>query len=49
MTIREVKASLVADPVLANADFNKTFILQTVASENGIGAILAQETDRGEN
>jgi len=44
----EVKARLVADPVLACPDFDKPFILQTDASDYGIGAILTQETERGE-
>jgi len=44
----EVMARLVADPVLACPDFDKPFILQTDASDYGIGAILTQETERGE-
>jgi len=44
----EVKARLVADPVLACPDFDKPFILQTDASDYGIDAILTQETERGE-
>jgi len=36
----EVKAKLVADPVLACPDFDEQFILQTDASDYGIGAIL---------
>ncbi|XP_044316728.1 uncharacterized protein LOC123037931 [Drosophila rhopaloa] len=42
----EVKARLVADPVLACPDFEKRFILQTDASDYGLGAILTQETVR---
>jgi len=45
---KEVKARLVADPVLACPDFDKPFILQTDASDYGTGAILTQETERGE-
>ncbi|XP_070068145.1 uncharacterized protein [Drosophila takahashii] len=48
MAFEEVKARLVADPVLACPDFNKTFTLQTDASDYGIGAILTQDTERGE-
>ncbi|XP_070075715.1 uncharacterized protein [Drosophila takahashii] len=48
MSFEEVKARLVADPVLACPDFNKTFTLQTDASDYGIGAILTQDTERGE-
>jgi len=48
MAFEEVKARLVADPVLACPDFDKPFILQTDASDYGIGAILTQETERGE-
>jgi len=45
---KEVKARLVADPVLACPVFDKPFILQTDASDYGIGAILTQETEQGE-
>jgi len=44
----EVKARLVADPVLVCPDLDKPFILQTDASDYGIGAIVTQETERGE-
>jgi len=48
MAFEEVKARLVADPVLACPDFSRTFILQTDASDYDIGAILTQETEMGE-
>jgi len=48
MAFEEVKARLVADPVLACPDFSTTFILQTDASDYGIGAILTQYTEKGE-
>jgi len=44
MAFEEVKARLVGDPVLACPDF----ILQTDASDYGIGAILSQDTEKGE-
>jgi len=37
----------VADPVLACPDFSRTFILQTDASDYGIGSILTQDTEKG--
>jgi len=45
MAFEEVKARLVADPVLACPDFSITFILQTDASDYVIGAILTQDTE----
>jgi len=44
MAIEEVKARLVANPVLACPDF-----LQTDASDYGIGEILSQDTEKGES
>jgi len=38
MAFKEVKGRLVADPVLACPNFSRTFILQTDASDYGIGA-----------
>ncbi|XP_041565903.1 LOW QUALITY PROTEIN: uncharacterized protein LOC121467710, partial [Drosophila elegans] len=43
-----VKARLVADPTLACPDFTKPFVLQTDASDYGLGAILTQNSDQGE-
>jgi len=48
MTFEEVKARLVADPVLACPDFSRIFILQTDASDYAIGAILTQDTEKAE-
>jgi len=44
----EVKVRLVTDPVLACPDFGRTFILKTDARDDGIGAILTQDTENGE-
>ncbi|EDW25277.1 GL27367 [Drosophila persimilis] len=43
-----VKGRLVLDPVLACANFSKKFILQTDASDYGLGSLLPQKTERGE-
>jgi len=48
MAFEELKARLVADPVLACPDFSRTFTLQTCASDYGIGATLTQDTEKGE-
>jgi len=40
MAFEEVKARLMAHPVLACPDFSRTFTLQTDASDCVIGAIL---------
>ena len=44
----ELKRRLVSTPVLKSPDFSKQFILQTDASERGIGAVLSQRTSTGE-
>jgi len=48
MAFEEVKARLVADPALACPHFSRSFILQTGESDYGIGAILTQDTEKGE-
>lgn len=40
-----LKSKLVSAPVLAYADFKKSFILEVDASHNGLGAVLSQEQD----
>lgn len=39
---RDIQQSLGKNPVLYSPDFEKSFILQTDASERGIGAVLLQ-------
>ena len=41
------KTRLCSEPILRSADFDKEFILQTDASEKGIGAVLSQYDDDG--
>lgn len=41
----QLRRILTSEPVLCHVDFNKPFILKTDASQNGIGAVLAQEYD----
>ena len=40
-----MKQALAAQPILATPDNSKEFILQTDASEQGIGAVLSQQDD----
>lgn len=43
ISFRQLKSDLVSAPVLWNPDFTLTFILQTDASDRGLGALLLQE------
>ena len=42
---RELKTLLCSNPVLQSPDLKKEFILQTDASEFGVGAVLSQLDD----
>ena len=44
---RRLKELICTGPVLVAPDYAKTFILQTDASQRGIGAVLSQEDDTG--
>ncbi len=44
---KKLKQSLVKEPILRMPDFSRRFIVQTDASESGVGAALIQEFDDG--
>jgi hypothetical protein len=43
----KLKGEICKDSVLKNPDFNRKFILQTDASQIGMGAVLQQEFEDG--
>ncbi len=48
-SFQELKKALTNAPVLAFPDYFAPFVLYTDASATGIGAVLMQQNDRGEN
>ena len=45
---RELKSALTTEPVLKAPDFSRPFIVQTDASDKGIGAVLSQTGEDGQ-
>lgn len=48
IAFEKLKTSLTTAPVLINADFSRPFFIQCDASSTGIGSVLFQMTDSGE-
>lgn len=46
--IKALKARLVTAPVLAHPHFKRPFLLATDACDKGLGAVLSQKVERGE-
>ena len=45
--LQNIKNALVSDPVLANPDYERTFVIQTDASDLGMGGVLVQGEGKG--
>ena len=45
----KLKQQLCSAPVLSSPDYTRPFVLQTDASERGVGAVLSQRSDQGED
>ena len=48
LSFEQLRNQLVSAPILAYPDFTKEFVLDTDASDVGIGAVLSQVTEKGE-
>ena len=46
---QSLKYRLCSSPVLRNPDLSSQFILQTDTSDHGVGAVLSQKNDNGED
>lgn len=47
-SFQALKEALTTEPVLVNADFEKTFFVQCDASDKGVGGVLFQKDNEGE-
>lgn len=47
--MRQIKNALAVSPVLSSPDYDRQFIVQTDASDRGLGAVLSQTNDQGED
>lgn len=46
---QEIKKRVSEAPVLASPDWTKQFVLQTIASKNGLGVVAVTQEQYGEN